>query len=99
MYQRGLALNPNHPNLNFNLGVSYTFNADYGDAIKRFKIFKKWTLLTSSTLWFLYPKKTRINFLLVFSSVVGLSDPSNLNFRKSAQELSTPSELRRHFKR
>jgi tetratricopeptide (TPR) repeat protein len=41
MYQKGLALNPNHPNLNFNLGVSYTFNADYGDAIKRFKLYKK----------------------------------------------------------
>ncbi len=41
MYQRGLALNPNHPNLNFNLGVSHTFNADYGAAIKQFKLYKK----------------------------------------------------------
>ncbi len=41
MYQKGLALKPNHPNLNFNLGVSLTFNADYGAAIKQFKIYKK----------------------------------------------------------
>ncbi|GEM_PF-4973174 len=41
MYERGLALKPDHPNLIFNLGVSLTFNSDYGAAIKQFKLYKK----------------------------------------------------------
>lgn len=55
MYQRGLALNPDHPNLNFNLGVSYTFNADYGAAIKQFKLYKKLKPKSSRTeKWIAY---------------------------------------------
>ncbi len=55
MYQKGLALNPNHPNLNFNLGVSHTFNADYGSAIKQFEFYKKLKPKSSRTeKWIAY---------------------------------------------